>query len=55
MANQDTTPPAHPVGPATPEAFVADRQRMWSNFTQMVVWGIAALVILLLGMLFFLV
>ena len=55
MANQDTTPPAQPVGAATPEAFVADRQRMWSGFTQMVVWGIVALVLLLIGMAIFLV
>lgn len=50
MANQDTTPPAHPVGPATPEAFVADRQRMWSSFTQLVVYGVTAVAILLIGM-----
>ena len=51
--DQNNTPPAHPIGPATPEAFVADRQRMWSGFTQLVFYGVIALVVLLILMALF--
>lgn len=54
MADPNATPPAHPVGPATVEAFIADRQRFWSGFTRATVMGIVAVVVLLLGMLIFL-
>lgn len=42
-------------GPETEEAFVADRQRFWFGFTRFTGWIVAAIVVLLLLMLVFLV
>jgi len=40
--------------PTTPEALLADRQRMWSRFTGATVAGIIFVVLLLIGMAVFL-
>jgi len=40
--------------PTTPEAFLADRQRMWSSFTGATLAGIIFIVLLLIGMAVFL-
>ncbi len=40
--------------PTTPEAFFADRQRMWSTFTGATLAGIIFVVLLLIGMAVFL-
>jgi hypothetical protein len=42
------------TGPTTPEAFLADRQRMWSGFTGATLAGIIFVVLLLIGMAVFL-
>ena len=55
MADPNATPPAHPIGPATVEAFIADRQRFWSGFTRATVIGIVGVAVLLVGMAIFLV
>jgi hypothetical protein len=41
--------------PTTPEAFLADRQRMWSTFTGATLAGIITVVVILVGMAVFLV
>jgi hypothetical protein len=43
-----------PVGPTTEEAFVADRQIIWSSFTRFIMLGIAAVVAILILMAIFL-
>jgi len=40
--------------PTTPEAYLADRQRMWSTFTGATLAGIIFVVLLLVGMAVFL-
>jgi len=40
--------------PTTPEALLADRQRMWSTFTGATLAGIIFIVLLLIGMAVFL-
>ncbi|HUN42203.1 MAG TPA: hypothetical protein VMU81_18090 [Acetobacteraceae bacterium] len=40
--------------PTTPEAFLADRQRMWSTFTGATLAGIIFVILLLVGMAVFL-
>ena len=42
------------TGPTTPEAFLADRQRMWSTFTGSATAGVIFVVLLLIGMAVFL-
>jgi hypothetical protein len=44
----------HYTGPTTPEAYLADRQRMWSGFTHAALAGIIFVVLLLVGMAVFL-
>ena len=44
----------HIDAPTTPEAFLADRQRMWSGFTGATLAGIIFIVVLLVGMAVFL-
>ena len=45
---------AKTIIPTTPEAFLADRQRMWSTFTGATLAGIIFVVLLLIGMAVFL-
>ncbi len=42
------------TGPTTPEAYLADRQRMWSGFTGAAMAGTIFVVLLLIGMAVFL-
>jgi hypothetical protein len=42
------------TGPTTPEAFLADRQRMWSSFTGATLAGIIFVIVLLVAMAVFL-
>ncbi len=42
------------TGPTTPEAYLADRQRMWSGFTGAAVAGLVCIALLLIGMAVFL-
>lgn len=51
MADHGT---AHFTGPETIEELTDDRMRMWSGFTTAIVIGTSAVVILLIGMAFFL-
>ncbi len=44
-----------PAGPTTVEAFTADRELFWGNFTRTVVYAVFGLVVLLLLLLIFLV
>jgi hypothetical protein len=44
----------HYTGPTTPEAYFADRQRMWSGFTHATTAGVIFVVLLLVGMAVFL-
>ena len=37
-------------GPDTPEAFLADRQRMWGGFTNATLYATIAMIALLAGM-----
>jgi hypothetical protein len=37
-----------PAGPTTVEAFVADRQHFWGSFTQFIVAGVVAVIVILL-------
>jgi hypothetical protein len=46
--------PARYTGPETIEALTADRERMWAGFTSATTGTVIFLVILLLGMAFFL-
>jgi hypothetical protein len=41
-------------GPETPDAFLADRQRFWSGFTNFTLGGIIFMVLLLIAMAVFL-
>jgi hypothetical protein len=41
-------------GPTTPEAYLADRQRMWSGFTSAAVAGVIIVALVLIGMAVFL-
>ena len=41
-------------GPETIEALTEDRQRMWSGFTSAIVFAVVLVVVLLIGMGFFL-
>jgi hypothetical protein len=46
---------AHPPTRAeTPEAFLADRMSFWNGFTKFTLWSVILIVLLLLGMAFFL-
>lgn len=47
--------PASATGPATEEAFLADRQRFWLGFTSFTFWAAVFIVILLILMVIFLV
>jgi len=51
MAEQTTTITTQEE---TPEAFLADRQRVWESFTQFTTFAVAAVVILLLLLWWFL-
>ncbi len=42
------------TGPVTPDAFLADRQGMWSGFTHATVIGVIFVVLLLIAMAVFL-
>jgi hypothetical protein len=42
------------TGPTTPEAYLADRQRMWSGFTGATTGGVIFVVLLLIAMAVFL-
>lgn len=44
----------HFTGPTTPEAYLADRQRMWSSFTGAAMAGTIFVVLLLIAMAVFL-
>ncbi|HUB15911.1 MAG TPA: hypothetical protein VMB34_28455 [Acetobacteraceae bacterium] len=44
----------HDDAPTTPEAYLADRQRMWSTFTGATLAGIIFVILLLVGMAVFL-
>ena len=54
MADTHQTPPALPTGPTTVEAFVADRQRAWSGFTNATTYAVFAVIAVLIGMAIFL-
>lgn len=41
-------------GPETPEALLADRQRVWQGFTTATTWGVIVMVVLLILMAVFL-
>jgi hypothetical protein len=41
-------------GPTTPEAYLADRQQMWSTFTSAAIVGAIFVAVLLIGMAVFL-
>ncbi len=57
MSQAPTVEPT-PAQPATPmlneDAFVADRQRFWGTFTGFATFAVVALIVLLVGMAFFL-
>lgn len=42
-------------GPETPDALIADRERMWSTFTGATTAGVVAMIVLLILMAIFLV
>jgi hypothetical protein len=46
--------PARYTGPETIEALTEDRERMWHSFTSATTGGIIFMIILLIGMAFFL-
>lgn len=49
-------PEVHPTqGANIDEAFVADRQKLWSSFTSFTMYAVIAVVVLLIAMAFFLV
>jgi hypothetical protein len=52
MAEHGTT--THSTNPTTPEAYLADRERVWSGFTNATLVGIIFMVVLLVGMAVFL-
>jgi hypothetical protein len=42
------TVPTEAAGPTTVEAFVADRQHFWGSFTNFIVAGVVAVIVILL-------
>lgn len=52
MAIQSVTP--QPSGPNTPEAFIADREIFWGRFTRFIVFAVAGVAVVLIGMAIFL-
>jgi hypothetical protein len=53
MSGHHSTTPQF-TGPTTPEAYFADRQRMWSSFTGAAIAGAIFVALLLIGMAVFL-